>query len=193
MSSFGSIRDTVTLRGGVEMPRLGLGTYKTPEGAVVRDAVLSALECGYRHVDTASLYGNEAGIGEAVAESGLPREELFIATKVWNDEQGFDNTLAALASSLDRLRMDYIDLYLVHWPIPELMAETWRAMEEALDTGRVGPSVSATIWRTTSPHSSTSPTPRLRSIRSSSTSACSSRSCCRSATLETSSSRRGRP
>ncbi len=137
MSSLGSIHDTIALRSGVEMPRLGLGTYKTPEGDAVEGAVLSALECGYRHIDTASLYGNEDGIGGAVIESGLPRKDLFIATKVWNDEQGYENTLAALAMSLERLRMDYIDLYLVHWPIPELMADTWRAMEEALETGRV--------------------------------------------------------
>jgi diketogulonate reductase-like aldo/keto reductase len=119
------------------MPRLGLGTYKTPEGFAVESAVMAALECGYRHIDTASLYGNEEGIGRALLASGVPREELFVATKVWNDEQGYRGTIDALESSLARLQTDYLDLYLVHWPIPELMADTWRAMQAELRAGRV--------------------------------------------------------
>lgn len=131
-----SIADTVTLRGGVEMPRLGLGTYKSAEGGDVEGAVRVALEAGYRLIDTASLYANEEGIGRAVAGSGVPREQLFITSKVWNTEQGYEQTLAAAHHSLERLGTDYLDLYLVHWPIPRLMEATWRAMEELLATGR---------------------------------------------------------
>jgi diketogulonate reductase-like aldo/keto reductase len=130
------IRSTVRLTNGVEMPRLGLGTYKTTHPAEVRTAVLAAFECGYRRIDTASMYGNEADIGRAIVESGVLRDELFIATKVWNDEQGFEKTLAACENSLQRLGIGYLDLYLVHWPMPEKMAETWRAMERLLAEGR---------------------------------------------------------
>lgn len=137
MAHYGSIADTTTLRNGVKMPRLGLGTYKTPDGAVVEEAVGLALEVGYRHIDTASLYGNEEGIGRALAASALPRDEVFLATKVWNDEQGYEPTRVALHESLERLQTDHIDLYLAHWPIPELMAGTWQAMEEARAEGTV--------------------------------------------------------
>lgn len=131
-----SITDTVSLRNGVEMPRFGLGTYKSPQGGQVEGAVAAALESGYRLVDSASLYENEEGIGRAIVASGVARDELFITTKVWNDEQGYEETLAAAHRSLERLGMDYVDLYLVHWPIPRLMEGTWRAMEELLATGR---------------------------------------------------------
>lgn len=130
------IRDTVRLSNGVMMPRLGLGTYKSAEGGDVERAVAHALKLGYRHIDTASFYGNEAGIGRAIADSGVPRDELFVATKVWNDEQGYDATLTAFEHSLMRLDAGYIDLYLVHWPRPET-PETWRAMERLLTEGRV--------------------------------------------------------
>lgn len=130
------LHHTITLANGVEMPRLGLGTYKSAEGGDVERAVGWALEIGYRGIDTASLYGNEAGIGTAIAASGVPRDEIFLATKVWNDEQGYDATLAAFEHSLKRLGTDYLDLYLVHWPRPE-MPETWRAMERLLDEGTV--------------------------------------------------------
>jgi diketogulonate reductase-like aldo/keto reductase len=118
------------------MPRLGLGTYKSAAGEEVEREVGWALDLGYRGIDTASLYGNEAGVGEAVAASGVARDELFVATKVWNDEQGYESTLAAFDRSLGRLGMEYVDLYLIHWPIPGTMAATWRAMEELLDAGR---------------------------------------------------------
>jgi diketogulonate reductase-like aldo/keto reductase len=118
------------------MPALGIGTYKTPDGSVVEEAVSTALERGYRQVDTASLYGNETGVGVAIAASGVPRQEVFVTTKVWNEEQGYDETLLALGRSLDRLGMDYVDLYLVHWPLPEHMAGTWKAMEELLRSGK---------------------------------------------------------
>jgi diketogulonate reductase-like aldo/keto reductase len=131
-----SIGDTVTLANGVEMPRLGLGTYKSAEGGDVERAVAAALALGYRLIDTASMYGNEVGIGRALAESGVPRDEVFLTSKVWNDEQGYDETLAACERSLTRLGTGYLDLYLVHWPRPET-PETWRAMERLLDEGIV--------------------------------------------------------
>ena len=130
------IGDTVTLANGVEMPRLGLGTYKSAEGGDVERAVATALELGYRGIDTASLYGNEEGIGAALAATPVPREEIFLASKVWNDEQGYDATLAAFERSLERLGTEYLDLYLVHWPRPET-PDTWRALERLLAEGRV--------------------------------------------------------
>ncbi|MHB1137128.1 MAG: aldo/keto reductase [Coriobacteriia bacterium] len=133
---FTGLSDTVRLANGVEMPRLGLGTYKSAEGGGVEGSVLVALELGYRSIDTASLYGNEAGIGRAIAASGVAREEIFLTSKVWNDEQGYDNTLAAFSRSLERLGTDYLDLYLVHWPRAET-PETWRAIERLYAEGAV--------------------------------------------------------
>lgn len=130
------IGDTVTLANGVEMPRLGLGTYKSAEGGDVERAVTYALELGYRGIDTASMYGNEEGIGRALAARGVPRSEVFLASKVWNDEQGYDATLAACERSLARLGTDHLDLYLVHWYRTET-PETWRAMERLLAEGTV--------------------------------------------------------
>ena len=130
------IGDTVTLANGVEMPRLGLGTYKAAEGGDVERAVTYALKIGYRGIDTASLYDNETGIGTAIAASGVPRAEVFLASKVWNDEQGYDSTLSAFETSLVRLGTDYLDLYLVHWPRPET-PQTWRAMERLYGEGTV--------------------------------------------------------
>lgn len=130
-----SISSKTKLANGVEVPLLGLGTYKTDEGPQVEGSVRTALELGYQSIDTASLYGNERGIGRVLAESGVARGDVFIATKVWNDEQGYAQTLAAIVRSLERLGTDYVDLYLVHWPIPRLMADTWRAMEEILARG----------------------------------------------------------
>lgn len=131
-----SVRDTVEIAPGVHMPRLGLGTYKAAEGAEVTDEVRWALELGYRGIDTASLYGNESGVGRAIAESGIPREELFVATKVWNDDQGYESTLASFDASLKRLDLDHVDLYLIHWPIPSRIEPTWRAMEKMHAEGR---------------------------------------------------------
>lgn len=130
------ISSTVRLANGVEMPVLGLGTYKANEGAEVEYAVRTALDVGYRSIDTASLYENEEGVGRALHRSGVPREDVFLATKVWNDEQGEAETLAALDRSLARFGVDYVDLYLVHWPMPDTMAATWRAMERALEAGK---------------------------------------------------------
>lgn len=129
-----TLQSTVTLANGVEMPRFGLGTYKA-RGEDVEQSVLTALELGYRSIDTASMYENEEVIGRALREGGVPREDVFLTTKVWNDEQGFAETQRALARSLRRLGTDYIDLYLVHWPVREHFYETWQAMESLLAEG----------------------------------------------------------
>lgn len=126
----------VQLSNGVEMPRLGLGTYKSAEGGDVERSVAAALAFGYRSIDTASLYRNETGIGSALVASGIPRAEIFLASKVWNDEQGFDATLAAFERSLARLGTSYLDLYLVHWP-REQTHDTWRALERLYAEGTV--------------------------------------------------------
>lgn len=131
-----ALGSTLDIGHGVRMPRLGLGTYKTRPGSEVAHSVESALRYGYRCVDTASMYENEEGVGEGVRASGVPREEVFISTKVWNDEQGYEGTIAALDRSLQRLDTDYVDLYLVHWPIRPQMEGTWRAMEELQASGK---------------------------------------------------------
>jgi len=130
--------DTVEIAEGVRMPTLGFGTYKIAPGAQTERAVLEALDAGYRGIDTASLYANEESVGAAVRSSGIPRSEIFITTKVWNDDQGYSQTLRAFDRSVARLGLDYVDLYLVHWHIPELSRDTWRAMEELVThDGRV--------------------------------------------------------
>jgi diketogulonate reductase-like aldo/keto reductase len=137
VTRFGDITDTISLANGVEMPRFGLGTYKTAPGDEAVQSVRAALDAGYRLIDTAALYGNEADVGRVIAESGVPREEAFVTTKVWNDDQGYEKTAAAIGESLRLLGMEYVDLYLVHWPRPDLMHGTWAAMEEALSAGKV--------------------------------------------------------
>lgn len=129
-----SLQSTIVLSSGAHMPRLGFGTYKSLPGEV-EGAVQTALAAGYRSLDTASLYGNEASLGEALRASGVDRDEVFVTTKVWNDEQGFDETRAALAGSLERMGLDHVDLYLVHWPRRATMESTWRAMESLLEEG----------------------------------------------------------
>jgi len=131
-----NIQSTVKLNNDVRMPILGLGVYQSPPGRVTRNAVNLALRVGYRHVDTARIYGNEADVGEAVRESGVPRGDLFIATKLWNSDQGYDSTLRACEASLKRLGLDYLDLYLVHFPVPDVRKESWRAMETLRKKGR---------------------------------------------------------
>lgn len=126
---------TIRLANGIEMPVLGFGTYKIVDDAEVERSVLEAFEAGYRKIDTASMYGNEEAIGRALRSCGIPRDELFIATKVWNDEQGADGVAAAIERSLTRLGVDRVDLYLVHWPVPRLYESTWRGMERALEKG----------------------------------------------------------
>lgn len=127
----------VTLSNGIRMPQLGFGVYKVPEEET-REVVTTALEAGYRSFDTATLYDNEAGTGAALAASGIPRGELFVTTKLWNTDQGHDAALRAFDLSLDRLGMDYVDLYLIHWPLPrrDLYVETWRALEKVHAEGR---------------------------------------------------------
>ena len=129
---------TVTLNNGVEIPQLGFGVFQTPEDETTA-AVSAALETGYRHIDTAAAYGNEAGVGRALADSGLSRDELFITTKVWNSDQGYDATLRAFDTSLAALGLDRLDLYLIHWPTParDLYADTWRALERLVEEGRL--------------------------------------------------------
>ncbi|MFC4334583.1 aldo/keto reductase [Salininema proteolyticum] len=129
---------TMTLNNGVEMPRLGFGVFQIPDDETTA-AVTSALEAGYRSIDTAAVYGNETGVGRAVAESGIPRDQLFVTSKVWNSDQGYDNTLRAYDESLAKLGLDALDLYLIHWPAPanDLYEETWRALEKLYSEGRV--------------------------------------------------------
>ncbi len=127
----------VKLINGVEMPWLGLGVFRSKEGQEVETAVKCALEAGYRSIDTAAIYRNETGVAKAILESGVPRSEIFLTTKVWNSDQGYESTFRAFDESLEKLKTDYIDLYLIHWPKGDLSAETWRAMEELYEQGRI--------------------------------------------------------
>jgi len=131
------ISSKVKLNNGVEMPWLGLGVFLSNEGAEVENAVKIALQNGYRHIDTAAIYKNERGVGKAIKESGIPREEIFITSKVWNTDQGYKTTLAAYEASLEKLQIDYLDLYLIHWPKGKRSVETWKALEELYAKGRV--------------------------------------------------------
>lgn len=127
----------VTLNNGIAMPQLGFGVYQVPDDEAER-AVTSALEAGYRSIDTATLYENEKGTGRALADSGIPRDELFVTTKLWNSDQGYDQALRAFDASLERLGLDRVDLYLIHWPMParDTYVETWKALEEIYADGR---------------------------------------------------------
>jgi 2,5-diketo-D-gluconate reductase A len=126
------------LNNGVEIPQVGFGVFLIPE-TETKTAVTTALAAGYRHIDTAKLYQNEAEVGEALAESGIAREEIFVTTKVWNSEQGYDPAIESFEASMDRLGLDVLDLLLIHWPVPELdrYVETWRAFEKLYADGRV--------------------------------------------------------
>jgi 2,5-diketo-D-gluconate reductase A len=128
---------TVALSDGVEIPQLGFGVFQVPPEDT-QEAVEEALADGYRHIDTAAAYRNEAGVGAALAAVGLPRDEVFVTTKLWNSEQGHDSTLAAFDQSLERLGLDHVDLYLIHWPMPteDRYLDTWRAFERVQDEGR---------------------------------------------------------
>jgi methylglyoxal/glyoxal reductase len=131
------INGTVKLNNGVEIPYFGLGTWQSNDGPEVINAVHYALDAGYRLIDTATLYQNEKSIGEAIKENGINREELFITTKVWNDDQGFEKTLKAYDRSLKLLGVEIIDLYLIHWPVTGKYLETWNALEKIYKEGRV--------------------------------------------------------
>lgn len=124
------------LNNGVEIPSLGFGTFKIPDGEAAENAVARAIETGYRHIDTAAIYNNETGVGRGIAAGGVPRKDLFVVSKVWNDRQAYDDTLAAFDESLKRLNTDYLDLYLIHWPKP-LSSECWRALERLYAEKRV--------------------------------------------------------
>ena len=128
----------LSLNNGVEIPQVGFGVFLVPEEET-RQAVTSALEAGYRHIDTARIYGNEAAVGAAIADSGIARDELFVTTKCWNSDQGYDSALAAFDASAERLGLDVVDLYLIHWPMPakDRYVDTWRAFEKVYADGRV--------------------------------------------------------
>jgi 2,5-diketo-D-gluconate reductase A len=128
---------SLTLHDGVEIPQLGFGVFQVPPEDT-QAVVEQALDAGYRHIDTAGAYRNEKGVGAAIAASGLAREDLFVTTKLWNSEQGFDSTLAAFEASLGRLGFEYVDLYLIHWPVPseDRFVDTWRAFERIHGEGR---------------------------------------------------------
>lgn len=146
--NFKSLNDSYTLSNGVKIPCIGFGTWQSADGKEAYDAVLAALESGYRHIDTAAAYGNEESVGKAINDflknSSVKREELFITTKLWNDDHGYETAKAALETSLKKLNLSYVDLYLIHWPNPlkfrdcwqEKNAESWRAMEESYKEGK---------------------------------------------------------
>lgn len=140
-----SLKDSYQLKNGVKIPCVGFGTYLTPDGDTAVRAVKEAIRVGYRHIDTAAVYKNEKSVGRAIRESEINRSALFVTSKVWNKDQGFDSTLRAFEKTLSDLELEYLDLYLIHWPVPKghdhdwkkINRETWRAMEQLLEEGRV--------------------------------------------------------
>ena len=132
-----NLQSTTTLHNGVEMPWLGLGVFKVEEGQELVHAVKTAIEFGYRSIDTAAIYGNEAGVGQGIREAKIAREDLFITSKVWNSELGYEETIAAYEESLMKLGLDYLDLYLIHWPVAGKYKEAWRALETLYKEGRI--------------------------------------------------------
>ncbi len=131
------IQDRVTLNNGVTMPWVGLGVWKVEDGNEVISSVKAALKAGYRHIDTAAAYQNEEGVGQAIKESGIPRDELFITTKLWNKNQGYESTLQAFEDSRKKLGIEVIDLYLIHWPVKGKYLDTWKAMVELYKQGKI--------------------------------------------------------
>jgi len=127
---------TLQLSSGARIPQVGLGVWQTPSGATTRQAVAAALEVGYRHIDTARIYGNEVDVGAAVRASGVARDAVWITTKLWNADQGYDRALRALDTSLESLGLDYVDLYLIHWPVAGKRLDSWRALERVHQEGR---------------------------------------------------------
>jgi methylglyoxal/glyoxal reductase len=132
-----SLQDTTTLHNGVKMPWFGLGVFKVQEGSEVVESVKAAIKHGYKSIDTAAIYKNEEGVGQGIKESGVPREELFITTKVWNSDQGYESTIQAFETSMGKLGLDYLDLYLIHWPGKDKYKDTWKALEKLYKDGRV--------------------------------------------------------
>ncbi len=131
-----TIESTLTLNNDVKMPQVGIGTWQIGDGRPVRQTLKWAFEAGYRHVDTAAMYGNERGVGRAIRESAIPREEIFVTTKLWNSDHGYDNALYAFDKSMKRLGLETVDLYLIHWPVSGARAETWRALERIYEERR---------------------------------------------------------
>ncbi|KMK99166.1 glyoxal reductase [Bacillus stratosphericus] len=131
------LTDTVTLANGVKMPKLGFGVWQVKDGDEAVNAVKDALEAGYRSIDTAAAYQNEEGVGKAIQQSGISRDDLFITTKVWNSDQGYESTLEAFETSMNKLGLDVLDLYLIHWPVEGKYKETWKALEKLYKDGRV--------------------------------------------------------
>jgi methylglyoxal/glyoxal reductase len=132
-----NLQSTSTLNNGVKMPWFGLGVFKVEEGPELVNAVKTAIQHGYRSIDTAAIYENEEGVGQGIKESGIVREDLFVTSKVWNADLGYESTLAAYQTSLDKLGLDYLDLYLIHWPVAGKYKEAWRALETLYKEGRV--------------------------------------------------------
>ena len=138
--------DTYLLSNGVGIPCIGFGTWQTPNGEVAVRAVVSAIESGYRHIDTAQVYGNEESVGEGIRQSGIKREELFITTKLWNNNHSYERAMSSFEESMKKLGLDYLDMFLIHWPNPKPLrgglweaanAESWRAMEELYEAGKI--------------------------------------------------------
>lgn len=132
-----NLQSTTTLLNGVQMPIFGLGVWQVEDGESVIHSVKSAIKAGYKAIDTAAIYKNERGVGQAIKESGVAREDLFITTKVWNSDQGYESTFAAYEESLEKLGLEYVDLYLIHWPVAGKYKETWKALEKLYKDGRV--------------------------------------------------------
>ena len=136
-----NLNNTITLNNGIEMPRVGLGVFRVDNSSELVNAVKVAIKNGYRSIDGAAIYGNEEamgeGIREGIKESGISREDLFITSKVWNADLGYESTIAAYEASLERLGLDYLDLYLIHWPVEGKYKEAWRALEHLYKEGRV--------------------------------------------------------
>lgn len=132
-----NLQSTRTLNNGVEIPRLGLGVFKSQDGAETEHAVRWALEAGYRHIDTAKAYHNEGSVGKAIAESGIDRKEIFITTKLWNDDMRAGKQREVFEQSLEALRTDYVDLYLIHWPVKEAYVESWEIMVDLYRQGLI--------------------------------------------------------
>lgn len=137
MKKITDLQGTFKLHNGVQMPYFGLGVYLSKDGSEVIHAVKDALDHGYRHIDTAAIYNNEEGVGTGIKESSVDRKDVFLVSKVWNTDQGYDSTLKAFEASLERLGTDYLDLYLIHWPKGDLSKETWKAMERLYKEKRV--------------------------------------------------------
>jgi diketogulonate reductase-like aldo/keto reductase len=137
MKNISTLQGTWKLHNGVEMPYFGLGVFKSQEGEEVIQAIQDALDAGYRHIDTAAIYQNETGVGKAIRNSPIKRKDIFVTSKVWNSEQGYESTLKAFDATMDRLGLELLDLYLVHWPVKGKYKETWKALEYLYKEGRV--------------------------------------------------------